>query len=168
MKVICILMTSFYLLACGHNRPHSEVETPIPEVRLVEDYRKYTSRGDPLFGYHLQWDAPLPDERIVLVEIEYNIGAPIGPYGRLLIKFDAGQFRSEMLTISMAWEPPLHWYTIKILEAKERDTLTQFPHEVWKSGAEYFTRDQSVILKEHPFKPYRVGTPSMLRFEKRD
>ena len=83
------------------------------------------------------------------------------PSHRVLIKFDAGAFRSELIKAhSFGFDD---WYGVEILKASERARLT-LPHRFAHANRFEF-ESTDAILKEHPFKPYRVGSPSKLRFE---
>ena len=83
------------------------------------------------------------------------------PARRFLIKFNAGDFRSGLIKAhSFGFDD---WYGIKILKAIERARLT-LPHRFAHANLFEF-ENADALLKEHPFKPYKVESPSILRFE---
>ena len=142
----------------------------VPSVRLVRD-------GD--FEYHFQWDEPLKEDRIVLIRV-HQFGSWIHEVtsdniltGRVLyhefinpaistrlILFRQGDFISEPEMLE-------GWHClIEILPAHERNTLP-LPATAAKFiyGPNNNDEDYQRILKEHPFKPYRLGKSSRITFD---
>ena len=169
-------------LACGNQQS-------TPEIRLVKDNA---------YGFHLQWDEPLREERIVLVEIttEYDdVTDDSKPVEQILTRvqalhFPSGVFKSPYVNLTlMRHSPKRSRFTIEILDVSDksdRDKLTtqSMPHSVISyldlDDCVQFAMDTTVtyrksglsrgkvqeeILNEHPFKPYTVGSPSILHFE---
>lgn len=188
MKIICILAMGFILLACGHNHPlvfehECEDETRIPEIRWVLDgvHDARDEFGASFFAFHLQWDSPLTEERLVLLERRvYNAEKDVLEANRYLIRFAAGETRSRLNVRSpLEYLQKGEYVVYAILEGREREKLA-FPfeisalHDVKASTAHisysvalpdlrYADQTVRLILKGHPFKPYKVGTPSLLR-----
>lgn len=181
MRIIFILAISCWFLACGHS--HTLVvqcerctagDQPIPEIRLVQDTVDYDTRRYELrASFHFQWDAPLQEGRFVLVEILETRHWSSDEPQRYLLAFPDGSFRSDQMVIWLhhGTDGP---YSIKILEASARAELTlpryvdylaytKNSDSVSPPGQEL--RESVLLLKEHPFKPYKVGSPSVLRFE---
>lgn len=188
MKTICILAIGFILLACGHNHPlvvehECEAETRIPEIRWVLDgvHDARDEGGASFFAFHLQWDSPLTEERLVLLERRvYNAEKDVMEANRYLIRFTVGETRSRLNVRHPLESLQKGEYVVyAILEGWKRENLA-FPfeisslHNVNASTAHISysvdlqtlrNSDQTnrLILKGHPFKPYKVGTPSLLR-----
>ena len=170
------------LLACGNQQS-------TPEIRIVKD------NAD---GFHLQWDGPLREERIVLVEMTTVYDHSTGdskPIEHILTRVQAlhfpdGVFKSPYINLTrMRHSPRRSRFTIEILDVgdknyREKLTTQSMPHSV----ISYFDLDDCVefamdttvtyreagysrgqvqeeILNEHPFKPYTVGSPSILHLE---
>ena len=181
MKPLTLLLL-LPLLACGNQQP-------TPEIRLVKD------NAD---GFHLQWDEPLREERIVLVEITtvYDHSTDDSkPVEQILTRvqalhFPAGVFKSPYINLTlMRHSPRQSRFTIEILDVgdkndQEKLTTQSMPHSVISyidlDDCVEFAMDTTVtyreagysrgqvqeeILNEHPFKPYTVGSPSILHLE---
>ena len=146
---VCVLCV---FVACGVGEPYA------PRVRLVKDTE---------YLYHLQWDAPLKEERIILYFARW---ADSGTEHHDLVYFPAGVIVSKPVNVSGA----LGKSTVEILSAHERYA---FPLPAYAGdasvGIHYYDRGVDVaewekasrlILREHPFKPYRVGVPSRITF----
>ena len=130
----------------------------VPRVRLVKDGPN---------EFHFQWDEPLKEERIILCLVEEFLAItttspviigykPTGfPFQRL-VYFPEGSFISE----SIKHQPVF----IEILPASERYKYPLPSYAFEQPGNNREARRR--ILKEHPFKPYRVGKPPRLTFEK--
>lgn len=182
MRIFAILAISFWLVACGHS--HTLIvqcecctagDQPIPEIRLVQDTAAYDTRRHELrTSFHFQWDAPLQEERLVLVEILESGQWSSEEPQRYLLAFPAGSFRSDQIEVHLGLSYGTDAYAIKILEAAERAELP-LPRYVdylaYTKGTDTVSppgqklRESVLLLKEHPFKPYKVGSPSVLRFE---
>ena len=183
MRIFAILAISFWLIACGHS--HTLIvqcecctagDQPIPEIRLVQDTAAYDTRRHELqTSFHFQWDAPLQEERLVLVEILESGQWSSEEPQRYLLAFPAGSFRSDQMYVDLyPRTDATDAYVIKILEASARLELplpryvdylayTKGTDTVSPPGHEQ--RESVLLLKEHPFKPYKVGSPSVLRFK---
>ena len=181
MKTLFPFLLLLPILACANQQP-------TPEIRLVKD------NAD---GFHLQWDEPLPAERIVLVEMTtvYDTSAEDArPVEQILkrvqvLHFPDGVFKSPYINLTlMRHSPEKSRFTIEILDVgdkndQEKLTTQSMPHLViscsdLKSCVEFAmdtiaTRAslhgrgqvREEILNEHPFKPYTVGSPSILHFD---
>ena len=170
------------LLACGNQQP-------TPEIRLVKDNA---------YGFHLQWDEPLREERIILVEMTTvydHFTDDSKPVEQILTRVQAlhfpdGVFKSPYINLTlMRHSPKRSRFTIEILDIgdkndREKLTTQSMPHSVISyfdlDDCVEFTMDTTVtyrkvgysrgqvqeeILNEHPFKPYTVGSPSILHLE---
>ena len=152
---VCLLCV---FVACGNSRDDvadvSVGEPYAPRVRLVKDTERL---------FHYQWDKPLKEERIILVTAEDKSES-----FSFLVYFPKEAFISVPHRIELR-------ATVEILSAHERDTfpLPAYAHsgmvavgtssgdpqnEVWRNARRY-------ILREHPFKPYRVGVPSRIALD---
>ena len=149
-------------LGCGGGdsvvSPDSVPERYIPEVRLVDDGSN---------EFHFQWDEPLKEERIILVR-RYGGKITFGEGGEdsdtvhvmerwfkdKLLYFPKDSFISDLDDYS--------GLAIGILSAKQRDAV-ELPARAWSGEHRWKNRShERLILREHPFKPYRVGKSSRL------
>ena len=166
---VCVLCV---FVACGNSRTDVSVgESYAPRVRLVKDAENL---------YHFQWDAPLKEERIILYfvrwaesgssaldEFGFRIRS-LGHESHYLVYFPAGVIVSKPAYLSRRATG------VEILSAHERDA---FPLPAYASDASVgihyrdlgrvdAVREKAMrfILREHPFKPYRLGVPSRIAF----
>ena len=147
------------ILGCGGDDSVVSADN-VPEVRLVDDGSN---------DFHFQWDEPLKEERIIPIRCHFE-GVAQGRNGELhpyahswtkLIYFPSDSFVSKPLRESSL-------VSIKILSSQERAKFS-LPTRVYMNDEWYDYHDSWLrILKEHPFKPYRVGKPSNLTFEMRE
>ena len=173
-SIIIITTLVFTVVGCGDDNggvatTTGDSESYEPEVRLVKD-------GPHEF--HFQWDEPLKEERIILCRDEtfnshvlsdnpvyhfkideqgnsVRVQIPISTTRLRLFYFPAGTFRSRLVRD--------YFIFVELLPARERAAFP-LPNYAHNATAKYFERDTH-LLKEHPFKSYRVGKPSLLTFD---
>ena len=174
---IFVLTVVFISLGCNDSTTitTSRNGSNTPHVRLVKD--------DPR-EFHFQWDAPLKEERIILISVREMKGeqvpladsdlveirsVPSSETEEALVHFQTGSFISKPIRF---YAPP-SWPSlafIAILPSSERDKFSLPTHAfldlrwAWQTPDKGMERTQR-ILKEHPFKPYRLGKPSQIIFE---
>ena len=155
-----------------------------PRVRLVKD-NDYT--------FHLQWDKPLKEERIVLVRCSVERGIHLnGKWEKsynhsrdYLVYFPEGSFISgtvedgrwrsfdSELDRIFTGKPPTdkpqyedRINSVELLAHHLRNTIS-FPvrlHVI--KDEDFIIHGDQVILRDHPFfQEYRVGEPSRLTFD---
>ena len=144
-----------------------------PRVRLVKDNNQ---------TFHIQWDKPLKEERIVLVRVNgwltYNYERR--PQQKdYLVHFAVGSILSAPRP--RRWNCSGHWGdidSVEILPAHRRNTI-DFPARLYKVPGKipenqlnlpifrnvFEVHGDEVILRDHPFfRDYRIGEPSRLSF----
>lgn len=152
---------------CGGVREVCDCGVPdnySPTVRLVKD----TDRS-----FHFQWEDTLLEERSVLVRFTYtNINWVREPWRTptlVLHHFRLGEFRSGHMYVYDREFTDKQQVTVEILPAADRHKL-KLPYPLGYSlnsdGAHRFGNEH--VLVAHPFKPYKVGTPSKLTFSRKD
>ena len=175
-SILIAAILVFTVFGCGDDNGGvaGVSESYTPQVRLVKD-------GPSEF--HFQWGKPLKEERIILCRFESfflvvtaaNVIEGYKPTGfpqQKLVYFPEGSFISKPLTDELVF--------IEILSAHKRDTFP-LPANVFDATADLpicaSHSDCSYpfvnphwdayrrILREHPFKPYRVGNSSQLSFD---
>ena len=197
--VLCIilsLVTLLLLLGCDSECPECpEDEESTPEARLVK------SRDGA--GFHLQWDKPLANPRIIALQMTYTRWIDVvdvieDPTDltvhtvQKFIYFYEGEFRSGFLPNTVRRRTYVGALTtsiiievdkVEILPADHRKLIpvpgfaweannVQFREFDFVSQGDSLARESALegkphlsIYDEHPFFPYKVGTPSQITFE---
>lgn len=185
LKSILIITTLvFAIVGCGDDnggvaKSSGVSESYEPEVRLVKDGPH---------DFHFQWDEPLNEERIILclseefvqlVDADNDIGGHTrtGFPEQRLVYFPQGSFRSKLFTDTLVFIEILsaHQRSAFPLPSYARDATADFPENIRRLAGENLSYlhyhgiagesdAYQQILREHPFKPYRVGKPSRLTF----
>lgn len=159
LLLIAVPILMFGVLGCDTD---SVGDSYVPRIRLVKDGPN---------EFHFQWDEPLKEERIILVRyrpivaitttsptIERYEPSPL--FEHILLYFPLDSFISKSVQGGIA--------SIEILSAIERNafplpsTALLNPRRL---TVPHLLGEPKRILKEHPFKPYRVAKPSSLMFE---
>ena len=184
LLLLTLVTYSAFIAACSEagDSDHKESsESYVPRVRLVKD---------GAHDFHFQWDEPLKEERIILCRSESffqvvtadNVIEGYKPTGfpeQRLVYFPEGAFTSKLFTDTLVFIEILsaHERGTFPLPAYARDATADFPenlrvplghnlsfisHPSIPGRSDAYRR----ILREHPFKPYRVDKPSRITFEK--
>ena len=165
-NISCLLAFLMFVgFGCGGVRDVCDCGVPdnySPTVRLVKDTER---------SFHIQWHDTLLEERIVLVRFVYTNINWVREGWRtptlVLHYFRPEEFRSGHMYVYDRDFMDKQQVTVEILPATDRYKLKlPYPlgYELSSAGDHRFGNVQ--VLVEHPFKPYKVGTPSKLIFSR--